>query len=161
MLLKMFPLYCRTSTIVAVQREQLLYFGYAQVKLKGSFNSVTDTFEMMFPGNPKMKGGYAIKIADVLPYPEIGGKQESKNCRLVLGKPSGLVPGTVKDYTGLDACRFIIELDAGIKLEPAVVDPAFVFKDKQRVMVKYVELHDRMSACMVGKIAGLLRYTRL
>lgn len=130
--------------------------GYARVKFKGSFKSIADTFEMTFPGNPKMKNGYSIKITDVSPYPEIGkASEEAKKCKLILGKPTGLIPATVKDYTGLDACGYIIELDSGTKLEPAVIDPGFMLKDKQRVMLKYVELKDRASACMVGTIARI------
>lgn len=64
--------------------------------------------------------------------------------------------GTVKDYTGLDGCGFIIELDNGEKLEPAeIVDTAFVLYDGQRVLVTFSELKDMGSICMVGKIVRI------
>jgi len=66
------------------------------------------------------------------------------------------LPGTVKDYTGLDGCGFIIELDNGDKLEPAeIVDTGFIFYDGQRVLVTYTELGGWGSYCMVGKIVRI------
>ncbi|HEX2936960.1 MAG TPA: hypothetical protein VHO72_16505 [Bacteroidales bacterium] len=133
-----------------------LHAGYAYLTFDGIFKDAATTFEMTFAGNARIINGYSLKITDVSPYPEVGKDPgQAKSCRLILGKPVGLVAGTVKDYTGLDACGFIIELESGIKLEPAVVDPDFTFKDNQRVMLKYTELKDRASACMVGTIAQI------
>lgn len=130
--------------------------GYAYLTFDGIFKDAAATFEMAFAGNARIINGYSIRITDVSPYPEIGKTNEhAKTCRLILGKPVGLITGTVKDYTGLDACGFIIELDSGLKLEPALVDADFRFKNNQRVMLKYTELKDRASACMVGTIARI------
>lgn len=130
--------------------------GYAHLTFDGIFKDAAATFEIDYAGNAGIINGYSIKITDVSPYPEIGKTNEhAKSCKLVLGKPVGLIAGTVKDYTGLDACGYIIELDSGVKLEPAVVDADFTFKDNQRVMLKYSELKDRASACMVGTIARI------
>ena len=63
--------------------------------------------------------------------------------------------GTVRDYTGLDGCGFVIELDYGPILEPVIVDTPFVFKDYQRVRLSYNELPDMASICMVGIIAEI------
>lgn len=63
--------------------------------------------------------------------------------------------GTVKDYTGLDGCSLIIELDNGTKLEPYNIVPNIVLKDGQRVKVSYTELSNMASICMVGKIVRL------
>ena len=64
--------------------------------------------------------------------------------------------GIVKDYTGLDGCGFIIELDNGNKLEPvSLEDTAFVFKDGERVYVEYTPLQDYGSICMVGITAHI------
>ncbi|MFO7656350.1 MAG: PKD domain-containing protein [Bacteroidales bacterium] len=63
--------------------------------------------------------------------------------------------GTVKDYTGLDGCGFLIELDNGTRLEPILTDTTFIFRDKQRVKVSYVERHDLASICMAGTIAEI------
>ena len=69
---------------------------------------------------------------------------------------SGEVEGIVKDYTGLDGCGFIIELDNGEKLEPAeMVDTGFVLYDGQRVQVTYSGLKDVGSICMAGKIVRI------
>ncbi len=68
----------------------------------------------------------------------------------------GEVEGIVKDYTGLDGCGFIIELENGDKLEPAqVLDSNFVFYDGQKVIFTYTELKDVGSICMVGKIVKI------
>jgi PKD repeat protein len=62
--------------------------------------------------------------------------------------------GTVRDYTGLDGCKYIIELDNGIKLEPVRVIPPFVFTDSQRVILAYRPLRVA-SICMVGITAEI------
>jgi hypothetical protein len=59
-------------------------------------------------------------------------------------------PGYVRDYTGLDGCTFIIELDNGIRLEPVEIVPDFVLKDGQRILCAYTEI-PLGSICMVGK----------
>ena len=65
--------------------------------------------------------------------------------------------GTVKDYTGLDGCGMIIELDNGTKLEPLNVEKhGFTLKDGQRVKVAYKEAKGMMSICMVGVMADIL-----
>ena len=63
--------------------------------------------------------------------------------------------GTVKDYTGLDGCSYIIELDIGEKIEPVLIDTPFVFRDNQRVKLSYRELTEGASICMVGKLAEI------
>ncbi len=65
--------------------------------------------------------------------------------------------GTVKDYTGLDGCRYIIELDNGKKLEPHAVnsDSAFEFFDGQRVKVQYTKMDNMASICMVGEMVRI------
>jgi PKD repeat protein len=57
--------------------------------------------------------------------------------------------GTVKDYSGTDGCKFIIELDNGLKLEPVIVLDSFVFRDNQRVILDY-EVIRCATTCMVG-----------
>ena len=63
--------------------------------------------------------------------------------------------GTVKDYTGLDGCGYLIELDNGKILEPAIVDYPFKFRDNQRVKLSYLEIPGMASICMVGIIAEI------
>ncbi len=68
----------------------------------------------------------------------------------------GETEGTVKDYTGMDGCGFIIELENGDKLEPLqVADSNFVFHDGQKVIFTYTELKDVGSICMVGKMVRI------
>ena len=69
---------------------------------------------------------------------------------------SGEIEGIVKDYTGLDGCGFIFELENGEKLEAAeIVDKDFTLYDNQRVALTYTELTGFGSICMVGKIARI------
>jgi PKD repeat protein len=63
--------------------------------------------------------------------------------------------GTVKDYTGLDGCGFVIELDNGVVLEPVEILPNFILYDGERVKLSYTELNDRESICMAGVIARI------
>ncbi|UCH13395.1 MAG: PKD domain-containing protein, partial [Bacteroidales bacterium] len=58
--------------------------------------------------------------------------------------------GTVKDYTGLDGCGYLIELDNGKILNPVIVDTPFVFRDNQRVRLSYLEVTGMVTACMKG-----------
>ena len=71
----------------------------------------------------------------------------------------GNIQGVVKDYTGLDGCGFVIELEDGSLLEPAdVMVPDFEFKDDQKVWLSYVPLDNQVSVCMVGtsvRITGI------
>ncbi len=62
--------------------------------------------------------------------------------------------GTVKDFTGLDGCKFLIVLENGDKLLPAKLnDENFEFKDGQKISFGYKELRDVVSICMAEKMA--------
>ncbi|MEL6866213.1 MAG: hypothetical protein AAFP19_17420 [Bacteroidota bacterium] len=62
--------------------------------------------------------------------------------------------GTVKDFTGLDGCKFLIVLEDGKKLLPAKTRyPDFVYQDNQKVRFGYTELKDMMSVCMTEDMA--------
>lgn len=63
--------------------------------------------------------------------------------------------GTVKDYTGLDGCGLLIELENGDKLEPMEVADDFELKDGQKIAFDYEEVEDVASICMVGKIVRI------
>lgn len=61
---------------------------------------------------------------------------------------------TVKDFSGLDGCKFLIVLENGDKLLPAkMIDENFAFKDGQKIRFDYKELQDVMSICMAEKLA--------
>ncbi len=63
--------------------------------------------------------------------------------------------GTVKDYTGLDGCGYLIELDNGTRLEPVIVHDSIKFYDNQRVKLSYIERKDMASICMAGIMAEI------
>lgn len=63
--------------------------------------------------------------------------------------------GTVRDYSGLDGCHYLIELDNGTRLEPILTDTMFHFRDNQRVRLSYIERPDLASICMAGIIAEI------
>lgn len=61
--------------------------------------------------------------------------------------------GTVKDYSDLDGCRWMIVTDEGQQIIPAeVAPPGFVFEDGQRVRFSFEELTDVMDICMAGDV---------
>ena len=57
------------------------------------------------------------------------------------------------DYTGLDGCRWIIELKSSERLEPVNLHQLdFEPADSLSVRIIYTEAADMMSICMVGKM---------
>lgn len=65
--------------------------------------------------------------------------------------PEGFTAGTVVDLTGLDGCKFLIQLATGKRLEPTNLAAEFK-KDGLEVTFKFEEQKDIASACMAGKI---------
>jgi len=73
-----------------------------------------------------------------------GDKMETSNCSTI---------GTVKDFTGMDGCQFLIILENGEKLQPMNEGKSKVdWKDGQRIRFDYYETTDHMSICMSGKM---------
>jgi hypothetical protein len=80
------------------------------------------------------------------------------------------VPATVRDYTGLDGCRFVFVLEDGTALEPVryvdcgtpplpaevTEDPLydFEFVDGKKVFISYTETGSP-SICMVGPVVKI------
>ena len=59
---------------------------------------------------------------------------------------------TVKDFTGLDGCRFLFVLENGDKYLPTSInDATFVLKDNQKIKFGYKEIEGAMSICMAEK----------
>lgn len=59
----------------------------------------------------------------------------------------------VLDYTGLDACRFLLELKDGTRLLPITLsDPGFLFSEEQVVKIQYKLVKDAVTACMTAAI---------
>lgn len=64
----------------------------------------------------------------------------------------GMTKATIKDYTGLDGCGIVIELENGTTIEPGNItafSSSVSISDGQKVWVKYHET-GAMSICMVG-----------
>jgi hypothetical protein len=60
---------------------------------------------------------------------------------------------TVRDYTGLDGCRFLLELKDGTRLIPVeLADPTFLFSEGQIIKIKYTSLKDVVTACLTAAI---------
>lgn len=69
------------------------------------------------------------------------------------------IPGTVKDYTGLDGCGLVIVLDNGKNLEPVSIPSGVTLTPDRRVEVKYKTV-EMASNCMAGYTVKIthLRY---
>ncbi len=71
-------------------------------------------------------------------------------------KCEGGVDGWLVDYTGLDGCRWIIELQSGERLEPVNLHQLdFEPSDSLPVRIIYKEAPDMMSICMVGTMVHI------
>lgn len=62
--------------------------------------------------------------------------------------------GIVKDFTGLDGCSLMIELDSGERLEPVSLPPNTTLIAGRRVLVKYNPVL-RASICIAGTTAEI------
>ena len=79
-------------------------------------------------------------------------------------------PATVRDFTGLDGCGFVLELESGKILIPLRIgycgtpplpkeiteDPLYDFdwEDGKRVMIDYT-IEDMANICMTGQVAKI------
>ena len=63
---------------------------------------------------------------------------------------------TLRDYTGLDGCDWVIELDNGEVVEPRNVED-FISEpvSQMRLLVEYTVEPDWVSICMVGPVVTL------
>ncbi|MDR4988416.1 MAG: hypothetical protein RG741_06215 [Bacteroidales bacterium] len=63
------------------------------------------------------------------------------------------VRGMLLDYSGLDGCQWIIELESGERLEPVNLHEfSLELKDGLPVSLSYTVAEDMISICMVGKM---------
>ena len=63
---------------------------------------------------------------------------------------------TLRDYTGLDGCHWVIELDNGEVVEPRNVEDFISTPVSQmRLLVEYTVEPDWVSICMVGPVVTL------
>jgi hypothetical protein len=63
---------------------------------------------------------------------------------------------TVKDFTDLDACTFILQLSNKELLQPVNIDSFKIsLKDGDKVMIGYSDQKGMVSACFSGKLVKL------
>ncbi len=63
----------------------------------------------------------------------------------------GYSKATIVDLTGLDGCRFLLQLEDGTRLQPENLDSSFE-KNSTSVWVKYYFQKNAISICMTGKV---------
>lgn len=63
----------------------------------------------------------------------------------------GYSKATVIDFSGVDACRFLLQLEDGTRLQPENLDSVFE-KNATLVWVKYYPQKNAVSICMAGKV---------
>jgi len=64
------------------------------------------------------------------------------------------IDATVRDYSALDGCRFLLELKDGTRLLPVELsEPDFLFSEGQLVKINYSEAKGAMTTCMTGSLA--------
>lgn len=70
---------------------------------------------------------------------------------------TGFDNGKFKDMSDLDGCGLVLELDNGKTLEVAryTSQPSFAITNGKKVRVKYKELPDYASICMMGEIVEI------
>ena len=61
--------------------------------------------------------------------------------------------GVIKDYSGLDGCTFIVELESGDKLQVLNLDSFGVkIEDGNEITISYHETEGMSGICMAGKM---------
>ena len=72
-------------------------------------------------------------------------------------KNDAAVQGILKNMTGLDGCKWLIELTNGNKLQPTnLADFNIALEDGKPVTVDYVAQPGVMSTCMAGKVVKII-----
>ncbi|MEE4176401.1 MAG: hypothetical protein V2I46_02710 [Bacteroides sp.] len=79
---------------------------------------------------------------------------------LLTGCPADKCPegekAVLRDYAGLDGCRWLFELEDGQRLEPVNLHQYDVeLQDGLKVTITYTEATDMMSICMAGKMVNI------
>ncbi|SHE67632.1 NigD-like protein [Mariniphaga anaerophila] len=69
--------------------------------------------------------------------------------------------GVVVDYSGMNYCGFVIELDNGTKIQPHNYPKDFEFVQGQRILVDYVMLPNIISTCDKGTACDILNVQEL
>ena len=68
------------------------------------------------------------------------------------------VEATLKDFTGLDGCSWVLVLDNGKKLEPTNLQKFDNIKltDNTRVFIEYKPIYNAASICMIGTMVEII-----
>lgn len=79
---------------------------------------------------------------------------------LLAGCPADKCPdgenAVLRDYAGLDGCRWLFELEDGQRLEPVNLhEYDLELQDGMEVKISYTEATDMMSICMAGKMVNI------
>ncbi len=81
------------------------------------------------------------------------GCSTSKSISTVQEPAACTTEAKVLDYTGLDGCRFLLELKDGTRLLPVfLIDPEFLFSEGQIVKIDYKLQKDLVSACLTAAL---------
>lgn len=67
---------------------------------------------------------------------------------------NGFLKATVVDKTGLDGCRFMLQLEDGKMLQPLNLGEKYM-KDGMKVWVQYTIQKDVMTVCMAGDVVNI------
>ncbi len=118
--------------------------------------------------NDTIIDGLYFKLLDLSPLPFAGKETNPDEYRASVfitddtaAMNNSENTGTVVDYTGLDGCSYIIELDNGKKLEPVKFPVDFQFYNGQRVLVDYKVIDNVASICMVGDMVEIITIENL
>jgi len=63
--------------------------------------------------------------------------------------------GIVKDYTGLDGCGLMIDLDSGERLMPVLLPVNMILTANKRVLIKY-KARSAFNNCMAGTTVEII-----
>ena len=80
----------------------------------------------------------------------------SYGCNKTCPTGNDIVAATIYDYTGLDGCTWVIQLENDEVLEPTNIKTLnYKLIDGKKVWVKYSAVSDQASICMVGQIVNI------
>ncbi len=69
--------------------------------------------------------------------------------------------GIVRDFTGLDGCGLLIELENGTFLQAFEIIPDFQLEEGQEVKITYSPMKEVGSTCMKGEIVKITKIEKI
>lgn len=77
-------------------------------------------------------------------------------CNTSNERPDAIESAVLRDYTGLDGCGWVIELETGEVLEPTNLGAFdFVPTEGRKIAITYHEIEGALGICMVGPIVEI------